>query len=1305
MVRTRSLTLSRKPARPKQDAFASLKRFALRALVLLFLALGVVGAVVYRRGGEQIRDTANKIFQNQFPGVKTSFRSVTLDGDRGVRLLGVEWRSHNDSDKSPALLSAEEIYVVCPIKLSSALQNDFQPRKIVVRHPCLRLNAYERNYIGELSSLLPNTGASSPCEIEIVDASVSFLDSKKSETHKISGIDVNLRPQALEDPQEEPTNDLENEIDDEASDLAVNVPQTPRVQIKRQQTRSAEYTAYNSQVRIRPIDYEEPLEQIEQPSPSSDINAWTLEASVSNPFVESLKLSGNIDSLSWSFKGAVNKLDLSALHDLLADLVDLPDSFFNDLQGKTSLDLDVSGNFESFDSVRYKVVGSALNCALTSPILKYPVSEIETRYLIENESASLEKFTAHCGLTLIKGAYRQRGLLFSPTSSTLQMKLNDFPLDDTLLKNLVADAARTGATSSEQAESLAKFLEDYSFKATTNIATTIEKSPRTNSQWAPANLEIVGKNVEFTYGRFPYHVDQLIGKVTLDAEQTLTLALRSAESKTAFTVNGRFENILTAPRGQVDVVAKNRSIDAALLNALPTTSQPTLKSLHPSGNLDVDLRVIYDPVVYPQDPLQIETGLNVRDGFVQYDLFPLPISSIEGSIFMRNGAWVFNDLTGKTASGTLVASGSLVSGTQLEELMEEFRAKNANEPTTLQGVEFEDGASSETLSSPAPLALFSVVPIPNDPLSKDAVRFQLTTDVNSFPLGEELRKALVKYEKKEEFEQLNLDGKADGQIRISYRTDVPKLGLEFDMTPTPGMVSARPEKLPFELREIDGRFVYREGSLTIDGFRAQNGRATLSANIKSRTIPNRGWSLDVSNLRVDQLQIDRDIQSATPNQATKFLSFLNPSGCFNIDGAMRLSKGAGEQAKTRVSWDLRVILQQNSARPFVQLDAICGSAKLVGAAVEDGPSQVFAFVDLDSLYYNDLQIAGLSGPIYYNGVDVFWGREAPTIRRTQLYQDPFLRGRIDLAPVFQPSRGASPVNDLGPGTGDVPKTARAPLFRFRGQAPVDSPAGFNNAATSSDVVASTALAPTADGRSSLHARLFEGALVSDGVFNIRETPTYRFTTALHNGKLEDFSRYFAPGSKPLKGRVNAHASLQGEGYSVATLKGEGDMNIQEAELYELPQIVKIFQLLSVQEPDQSAFNSATVKFNVLGDRLKLTNVLLRGEALTLFGDGWVTLRGQENLIDLTLNSRLGNASNRIPIVSDVLGEMGDQLTQIRVEGNLKSPIVHQEAAPGVKKAWWSFFPEGEPEPTDKAPVEKTRPIRDAWKKLTGTKKE
>lgn len=178
-------------------------------------------------------------------------------------------------------------------------------------------------------------------------------------------------------------------------------------------------------------------------------------------------------------------------------------------------------------------------------------------------------------------------------------------------------------------------------------------------------------------------------------------------------------------------------------------------------------------------------------------------------------------------------------------------------------------------------------------------------------------------------------------------------------------------------------------------------------------------------------------------------------------------------------------------------------------------------------------------------------------------------------------------------------------------------------------------------------------------------------------------------------------ALQGEGKNTAALKGEGSLEIREAQLYKLPQIVKILSLLSVKNPGENAFGSCDVDFKVLSDHVKLTRVLLEGDALTLFGDGWLTIRGKEQLVDLTLNSRLGNQKSQIPILSDVIGAAGDQIAQIRVEGNLASPVIQQENLPGLKKAWWSIFPEQEPTPAEAAPEERAKPVRDAIKKLVG----
>ena len=289
---------------------------------------------------------------------------------------------------------------------------------------------------------------------------------------------------------------------------------------------------------------------------------------------------------------------------------------------------------------------------------------------------------------------------------------------------------------------------------------------------------------------------------------------------------------------------------------------------------------------------------------------------------------------------------------------------------------------------------------------------------------------------------------------------------------------------------------------------------------------------------------------------------------------------------------------------------------------------------------------------------------------------------------------ASDVGGSSPGFNVLTTNSPAPIQTFVEREPISR--------TAVDAAQTNASVTTDDGRRSLKATVFQGQVRSDGAIYFGETPTYRFIVGAESCSLAEASRFFAPGSKPLKGNVEAEVSLQGEGRNIATLKGSGGIKVSAAELYELPEIIKIFQILSVQESDRSsAFDRSSVDFQVLGDRVQLTRVSLEGDAMTLFGDGWLTIREQEKLVDLRLNARLGNSSSQIPIISDVIGGVGDQLVQIRVEGNLSSPVVQRESMPGVKKAWWSVFPEQEPTPTGKAPEKNKRPILDAFKKLTG----
>lgn len=1295
---------------------------------LTFLATAVVAGIAYRRADAEIRRAVRAELERKFPDVDVSFESVRFDSTRGLRIFSVAWRRPDAPPDAPPLLEAEEIYVELPLDWNALSTGDLAPRRISITRPQLRTSADRDVFAQDLRRLKP-TATERPCPLEALDGAIFFASPETpSETTTLAGLRLRLTPTPRSELSDAPALSPEKLLDDQRLFADASAP--PAV---------ADASAA-------------------PPALAANEIVWTFDLAASNPYVEELSVRGCVVEKDWAVRGAARRLDVAPVVQRLdAELGGKLGSLRN-ARAQTSFDFEAARDATAPDGVRFRVDGELARGAVASPLLKFPLSDVEIDYSATQETVNIERFSARSGSTTLSAAYRQRGPLVAPTAAALRLRLNDYPLDDASLKRLAIENAATANVEPEKLRKFLKFINDYRFSATTNVDLTVEKSA-SDGVWRPTNLVVSGSGLDLVCVAFPYPLEQLAGRVALDAEGALTLALRSDSNERSLKIDGRFDDALGTPTGFVEIEGLGRPIDARLLSALPATSRAELARLRPSGAFDANVRIDYDPK--RAAPLRLKTTIGVRDATIQYDLFPLPISSIGGLIQMEEGVWIFSNLSGKSGAARLRASGSLVSGAALRSASERgndavatvpdaasrsvysrslgapIRSVSANVPTSgppetpLRGADFADDDAVSAVS--APPSLVATVPTPpGTPLAPDAWRFELTTDVEDFPLGEELSNALVRYDGRETLDKLGLSGKANGQIRVAYRTDARKLDVEFDAEPVPGSASMKPASLAYELDDLRGRVAYRAGELRVDGFRARSGRTTCSANLLGRFAPNAGcWSFDVSALRVEQLQLGRDILSAAPPTAVAFVDYLQPNGFFNVDGAARLERGAEPNARLNVAWDLRLVAQQNSFRPNdVPLNNVCGRVQTRGFATEGGPIAIGGEFDLDSFCWGDLLVSRTTGPFYFDGTDFFWGRDAPPVRRALLYQHPFLRERIDADPLYRAVgvaagpdgsalyRGQTSVadgSDAPPGFAPTTPTPRRPAPSAVPTAPPGLlGASGANAATLGSGDAPSALdrqpvatVSAADASRPVQARVFDGLATTDGVFYRRQVPSYKILFNVKNARLADVTREFSPGAKPIQGRVAAYATLRGEGRSVATLKGEGGFSLQEAELYESPQIVKILQILSVREPDRTAFNSAFVDFQVIGERLKLNRVLLEGNALTLFGDGWLTVRDKEKLIDLTLNARLGSASDQIPIVSDVLGGVGDQLAQIRVEGALNSPIVRQERFSGVKKAWWNVFPEQEPTPTDAVPTERPKPLRDAFRRLTsgGEKKD
>ena len=1298
----KKLTLRR---RKRGSLLGKIKSVLGWSFLLILLAAIIGGRFLYRRADSELSRVVKITLQETFPQTEVSFDAARLDATRGLRLYAVQWRLPDAPENSAPIFQADEIYLECPFEIKKIVARQFELRRVVVARPVLNLAADFERLQNDLRRLMPAgaTQKSPNFTVEINDATLKLAGTS------ISGINLRIEPAETETnarSQTSPPNDANRqETSSPAADAIVaedverveHAPNSATIGFENYQPVADEqYLALDDKA-PSPVESDR-LDSKKEAIGASQPGRWIVQLDASNPFVEKIGVYGKITPDAWNFLGNVENLDVGSILPLVSAVAPQKITFLNGAQGKTSLEFAVSGTTEAVGDAQWRVDGTLANAAFSSPLLKYLVSEISAEYSAANGLVEFRKIKATCGQTSIKAAFQRKTDLSGVPSNVARARLDNLPVTDSAIVRLLDELKKTGAASAETIDKFLDLLGDYRFSGIGNVDLSLEKSVATNNEWTPTNVAIDGRNVEALCVGFPYTLDGLAGRVTIDQNQTFAFNLASQRDDAPVKVQGRFDEVFSNPRGQVDIVARNKTIDAKLLDAVGEENRKILMELRPSGVFDGRVRIVYNPDVAPkEDRLSVETAINLRDGSILYDAFPMPISSISGALYMRDGAWVFANITGKSGGASFASAGSLVSGAGYAALGRAFAAANAGESVGTTNKEVSHELELLNEPSPAPIERFTTIPaVAGTPLGDDGWRFLFATNVGKFPLGEELREALVQDELRTSLEKLRLEGKADGQIRVGFRTDEKKLALQFDATPIPESTSFQPEGFPFPLSNVEGRVSWREGTLSITGLRARNGATTCSANVVSQTIPNVGRVVDVSDLRVDQLQFDRDLRSVATEGFRDFLDFLQPQGFYNVDGAIRVSQGLEPNAKKRIAWGLRLSVQQSAVRPGVNIEGICGRARTFGVAMENAQPLVYGELDVDALFFKDAQITNLMGPFYYNGSDLLWGRRAPSIRAVPIYRDPFVRRLIDADPLYQ--------------TAIRPNATRL----VRGQS-VDQ-AGFaesrQNAASRSVPLDSSEeqtnqSAPFPEttiegGDRPIQAVVFGGRAICDGVFLGGQAPRYRFTTNLQDATLDEMIRVLSPGSKPLKGRVNFNSTLQGEGKNIASLKGEGSATVRDAQLYELPQIVKILQILSVQEPDENAFSSCDVDFKAFGDHVQLSRVALEGSALSLFGDGWLTISPKEQLIDLTLSARLGNSKSQIPVVSDVLGAASDQVSQIRVEGNLSSPVIQQERLPGLKKAWWSIFPEQEPEPTDKAPVERSRPVRDAWRKLIGS---
>jgi hypothetical protein len=206
----------------------------------------------------------------------------------------------------------------------------------------------------------------------------------------------------------------------------------------------------------------------------------------------------------------------------------------------------------------------------------------------------------------------------------------------------------------------------------------------------------------------------------------------------------------------------------------------------------------------------------------------------------------------------------------------------------------------------------------------------------------------------------------------------------------------------------------------------------------------------------------------------------------------------------------------------------------------------------------------------------------------------------------------------------------------------------------------------------LTANVFGGAVALDGQMRFGSELPFQLQVWLEQGDLAKIAREVAPRQQRLGGKVFAVVSLSGTGEGVHTYRGQGQVRLRDADIYELPAIIAMLKLSSIQNPDRTAFTQSNIDFRIEGDDLELDRIELAGDAITLKGRGRLTSARE---IDMQLYTQMGRDDAQIPIFRPLIGEASRQFLLFEVTGSVDNPQVQRQVFPQLNERLQDLFPE------------------------------
>lgn len=494
----------------------------------------------------------------------------------------------------------------------------------------------------------------------------------------------------------------------------------------------------------------------------------------------------------------------------------------------------------------------------------------------------------------------------------------------------------------------------------------------------------------------------------------------------------------------------------------------------------------------------------------------------------------------------------------------------------------------------------------------------LDVKADSMPLDGELCRAIGKLRIENSWNTFNPSGRmnCDIAVRIHDRAGPPgkpnlpfnpsrdlELGLSFNGP------SMRPTFFQYEFAECAGQVAFAQGRVDLRQFRARHGNSSVTLAAAEVLLPPTGgfWA-DLYDLKINPVVFDREFLAALPRGIRSACEGLQLQGSIAIHAKRMVIDDQPKRQSTSQVVSVQSSLQQASVRPVL--------------ASEKAP--------LPTVYWDGnvvFQNAAMKTGVSWDGI----------------------YGQFNSRGLFTNERLGRVVGNL---SFDRARVLKQPVENLAARFEVDP--------AKPDVIA----IPWINGK------LYGGEM--GGQARLELGTPLRFDLSLNGSrlKLEEFARVNHLGPKTeIQGVATAQFSLSNPidpTTKQPLLQGSGSIDVPNGRMLDLPIMLDVIKLARLRPMDHTAFEEAHAVFRIRGDRVKVGQLDLLGNAVSLGGEGEMNLDGSKAQFEFY--TVWTNIRNMLGGGGDVASRISGNLFRIRVAGDLGGdhpPRVTQEALPGI----------------------------------------